>query len=692
MLPVPPITYDAARRLWLLRTPATCYVVGLAADDSPLCLHWGPALTLEQAVTLPREPVRRASSFDGARVREELVTETADRFTAPSLQLAFPDGARGVDWRHTGHTADGGHLTLRFRDAWHPFHVDLHYRVHAGGDVVERWSTLRSEVPVTLLRCDSAAWSVPVLPGYRLSHVVGGWSAEHALRRTELTVGETVLTSRRGVTGHHAGAWLMLDGGEATEQHGEVWSGALAWSGSWRVTVTRDPAGRAGWTGGAGHEGLAVRLEPGREWATPVFAGLYSDGGFGGASRGWHRHVTRHVLPEPGELRPVLYNAWEAVGFDAGEDDQRRLAALAARVGAELFVVDDGWFGGRTGESAGLGDWWPNAERFPRGLRPLADEVRRLGMRFGLWVEPEMVNPDSDLYRAHPDWVLHLPGRPRTELRNQLVLNFARPEVADWAHKWLDALVGEHDIDLLKWDFNRALTEVGPDDGPWFEHVRAVYSLMDRLRADHPRLRIEACAGGGGRTDLGILARTDQVWTSDNTDALDRIVIQHGFSQVFPARAMAAWVTDSPNPLTGRAVPLEFRFHVAMAGVLGLGGNLPGWSEDELERAAALVAAYKDIRPVVQLGAQARLGHGVQRGVQYVHGDRVVVLAWRGPAPYGTPAAPLRPVGLDPLARYRDEDTGAVHHGVVLMSAGLPLDLRGGEYASALVRLRAERP
>ncbi|MER6000512.1 alpha-galactosidase [Nonomuraea angiospora] len=684
------VTFDASSRRWLLRTPGTSYVVALADDDAPRCLHWGPALTAEQAASLPGPAASGASSFDSTAGEEELVSEVGARFETPSLQVVLPGGDRGIEWRHDGHDIDGGHLTLRFSDRRHPLLVELHYRVHEDSDVIERWTVLRPRVPVTVLRCDSAAWSVPALEGYRLSHVTGGWSSEHALGRTELAVGETTLTSRRGVTSHHANPWLMIDGGDAGERHGEVWSCALAWSGSWRVTLTRTPSGRASWTGGFGHEGLTWRLEPGEEWVTPVFAGVYAPDGYGEASRRWHDHIARHVLPRPDEPRPVVYNAWEAVGFDVNEANQRDLARLAARAGAELFVMDDAWFGGRTGDSAGLGDWWVNEERFPDGLSPLIDEVHRLGMRFGLWVEPEMVNPDSDLYRANPDWVLHMPGRSRTLLRNQLVLNFARPDVADWAHKWLHKLVSEHAVDFLKWDFNRAFTEAGrpgdPDqDRLWIDHVRAVYSIMDRLRADHPHLRIEACAGGGGRTDLGILARTDQVWASDNTDAHDRIAIQRGFSQVYPARAMAAWVTDSPNPLTGRTVPLRFRFHVAMAGALGLGGDLARWSEAELSEAAELVAVYKDIRPVVQFGRLWRLPYGVQ----YVHGDRVVVLAWHGPVAFGTPIAPLRLAGLDPDGRYRDEDTGAVHHGAVLMSRGLPPLTPNGAYASTLLRLRA---
>lgn len=661
-------------------------MLGLSDDDAPRALHWGAVLSPEQAASLCATPPAMASSFHGHDAGEELATETGARYDTPSLQVRFPGGVRGVAWQYLGHEIDGGHLVIRFRDAAEPFELDLHYRVHDDSDAIDRWTCVRTGVPVTLTRCDSAAWTLPPLPGYRLSHVAGGWAAEHGLRRTELLTGESTLTSRRGLTSHQANPWFMIDAGDASEAHGEVWSGALAWSGSWRITLNRTQTGRVSVTGGAGHEGLTWRLDPGAEWRTPVFTGLHSTTGYGGASRAWHDHIVRHVLPNPEELRPVVYNSWEAVAFDVNEKSQRELAGLAARVGAELFVMDDAWFGGRTSDRAGLGDWWPNAERFPNGLNPLIDEVHGLGMRFGLWVEPEMVNPDSDLYRAHPDWVFHMPGRDRTELRNQLVLNFALPEVAAWAHGWLDKLLGEHAIDFLKWDFNRTLTEVGADQA-WLDHVEAVYALIDRLRADHPGVRIEACAGGGGRTDLGMMGRTDQVWVSDNTDGHDRIAIQRGFTQIYPARAMSAWVTDSPNPVTGRSTPLAFRFHVAMAGALGLGGDLLNWTESDLETAAGLVARYKDLRPVIQHGVLHRL----PSGAQYTLGDRTVILAWRGPVPHTAANPPQRLSALDPAARYRDEDTGTIHHGALLMSQGLVPAFPAGDYTSTLTVLRRLR-
>lgn len=686
------VSFDPAGRLWLLNTTTSSYAIRLDDDDTLRHVHWGRPLTLHQATAIPAT-AGLSSSFDGA-TGEEYPAEGGARFGAPSLQVRYADGSRGVQWRYLDHSIDGGDLTVRLRDRHYPLGVDLHYRVRPASAVLERWTVLRHTAddgpPVRILRADSACWTLPALPDYRLSHVTGAWSSESRLHRTPLPHAETVLTSRRGITSHQANPWLMLDAGDADEEHGEVWSSALAWSGSWRITVQRTPAGAVSFTGGAGHEGLSIALQPGEEWTTPAFAALHTIGGFGAASRAWHRYTADHVLPRPDELRPVLYNSWEATGFGVDQENQIALAAKAASLGVELFVMDDGWFGDRRSDTAGLGDWIPNSDRFPHGLAPLAAEVRRLGMRFGLWVEPEMVNPDSDLYRRHPDWVLHLPHRRRTELRNQLVLNFARPDVAAWAHHWLDELVTEHQLDYLKWDMNRAFTEAGwpghPDpDRLWFDHVRGVHAIMARLRADHPALRIEACAGGGGRADLGVLAHTDLVWASDNTDAGDRIAIQQGFSQIYPARTMSAWVTDSPNPLTNRSTPLAFRFHVAMAGALGIGGNLLEWSEQELNEAALLVEQYKQVRGTVQHGELYRLPDAVQ----YLHGDDVTVLAWRLPSRHGAPAVPLRLAGLDPHARYRDLTTGHVHHGALLQGRGLETGLTD-DYASTLIRLRRE--
>ena len=704
------ISFSPDSRTWLLSTPHASYGFQLDATDAPCHLHWGAPLTLGQVEELARiYPSKRPDSFGGRRVPEELAVDGADRFGVAGLQVRFADGTRALEWAYAAHEIledeHGASLTLHMRDRHYPLEIRLHYRVHHDSDVIERHLVLEHTGgdgdPIEVLRADSAGWSLPERADYRVGHVVGDWAAETQLRRDQVAWGETVFTSRRGISSHSANPWVMLDAGDADEEHGQVWGAALAWSGDWRITVQRDTDNRVALTGGFGHDGVSWRLAPGELLATPVFAGLYTAGGFGAAARAWHAYVLEHVLPHPRELRPVLYNSWEATGFAVDEAGQRKLAAQAAQLGVELFVMDDGWFGTRTSDNAGLGDWWPNPDRFPEGLRPLADEVHRLGMAFGLWVEPEMVNPDSDLYRSHPDWVLHFENRERTLLRHQSVLNFARPEVAQWAYEWLDRLVAENGIDFLKWDMNRTFSEAGwPQHGRdgeadrlWIDHVRNVYAIIDRLRAAHPDLRIEGCSGGGGRIDLGMLARTDQVWTSDNTDALDRLTIQHGFSRIYPARVMGAWVTDSPNPITGRSVPLRFRCHVAMSGVMALGGTLTEWSGPELEQVAAEVARYKEIRATVQLGTRYALTEVGDAGgitaVQYTSADgaETVLFAWRPTRPIGRRPAKMPLVALDPRARYRDRESGLEYEGALLTEYGLPLDLATHDYASTLTVL-----
>ncbi|WP_405905551.1 alpha-galactosidase [Streptomyces sp. NBC_00828] len=679
-------------RTWLLSGPTSSYALRLTELDELLHLHWGPRITLADAEALAALPTPQywpfESPLDG---REEYPVEGGPRFARPALSVRT-DERRGTEWRFEEYETDGDELRLRFSDSG--LGITLHYRMR--GDVVERRVSLVNAGPaLELLRADSATWTLPERDGWRLSQLHGRWAAESRLVRSHLTYGEKVIGSRRGHTGHQHLPWVALDS-EAAEESGEVYGCALGWSGSWRISVAQLPDARVQITGGAGYDDSGLlRLEPGESFTTPVFAGLWSDGGFGGASRAWHAYQRAYVIPDADQDRPVLYNSWEATDFGISEDQQRKLARRAAAMGVELFVVDDGWFGARTSDRAGLGDWTPNPDRFPAGLKPLAEDVHALGMRFGIWVEPEMVNPDSELYRAHPDWVQFQQGRTRTEYRNQLVLNLARPDVQEYLWEQLDGLLSSAPIDYVKWDFNRCFTDAGwPGERYpqklWVAHVEALYGLLDRLRAAHPGVAFESCSGGGGRIDLGVMARTDQVWTSDNTDPLDRLAIQDGFSQIHPARIMAAWVTDSPNAqLNGRVSSLRFRFVSAMAGVLGVGGDLSEWSEQELAEAREWVGLYKEIRPVVQRGDLYRLRppEGGLSAVQYVHGDEVVVLAWLQAQRHGEPVARLRLRGLDPTQAYECRETGEVHRGAVLLHHGMRTGLRG-DLDATVIRLR----
>jgi alpha-galactosidase len=346
-----------------------------------------------------------------------------------------------------------------------------------------------------------------------------------------------------------------------------------------------------------------------------------------------------------------------------------------------------------------LGDWTVSQDVFPDGLHPLIAEVQRLGMKFGLWVEPEMVNADSELYRQHPEWILHFPGRPRTEARNQLILDFGRPEVVEHIFAALDKLLAEYPLDFIKWDMNRNASEPGSVAGKaiWREHVTGVYRLMDQLRQKYPRLDIQSCSGGGGRIDAGILARTDQVWTSDNTDAFDRLRIQEGFSLAYPARTMEAWVTRAHNHQTGRITPLSLRFDVAMRGALGIGSSLNELTEAELQEYAGYIAFYQRIRHIVQAGHLYRLQRLEEFGasiIEYVLPDgreavysiavREHQLGWERP--------PALLKGLAAEATYAVEDWRGAEiqraSGFELMTLGLPGDSFNGVGYSRTLHLK----
>ncbi|MCL2660758.1 MAG: alpha-galactosidase, partial [Acidobacteriaceae bacterium] len=553
--------------------------------------------------------------------------------------------------------------------------VTLHYAIDPASGILARSATIenREQLPVTIEQAAAAAWALPAAR-YTLNYLTGRWAGEWALTQEPIHPGARVIESRRGSTSHQANPWFAIQAGDASEDHGEVWFGALAWSGSWRITVEQDILDAVRITGGFNPFDFGYVLPPGESLETPVFYGGYSAQGLGGASRLLHRYELAHVLPHSvgqGESaaprpRPVLYNSWEATEFNVNEAGQMALAERAAALGVDRFVMDDGWFGQRKDDHAGLGDWYVNAEKFPHGLKPLIDKVHALGMDFGLWVEPEMINPDSDLYRQHPDWVLNFPGRPRTEQRNQLVLNLARPDVRAYVLGFLDRLLSENDIAFLKWDYNRNWSEPGWDQLPpaeqkkvYVEFVRNLYGILAELKAKHPKVELESCSGGGGRVDLGILQYADEVWTSDNTDAFDRLTLQDGFTYAYTPQVMMAWATDSPNWVNhGRVTSLSYRLLSSMQGSLGIGANIVKWNADEMALAKRLIAAYHQVQPTIVQGDLYRLispRNGSEfSATETVSSDRSqsVVFAFIHSTQEGRGFPRLKLKGLDPEARY----------------------------------------
>jgi alpha-galactosidase len=703
--------YDADTHVFTLSSPKVTYAFGVNERGELQSLYWGDRRAPDDAPTAPK-PDTGSSSFDPSTgsTPQEYPSWGAALYTEPALKVSFPDGNRDLVLHYVSHKLNGSHVSVLLKDISRDVRVQLQYDMDPDSGILARSARIENHTgkSFSVQQAAAATWNLPAGQDYVLHSLSGRWGAEWQLDQRPVLPSQTILESRRGSTAQQNNPWFALTPAGTGEQAGPVWFGALAWSGSWRITVEPDLRRRVRVTGGYNPFDFSYRLAPGESLETPVFFAGYTSAGLGEVSRLLHRFERNHVLPQAPQprARPVLYNSWEATEFKVNEAGQVKLAEMAARIGVERFVMDDGWFGARNDSHAGLGDWVVNPHKFPNGLQPLISRVQALGMDFGLWVEPEMVNPDSDLYRKHPDWVLNFRGRPRTEGRNQLVLNLARQDVRDYLFRVLDDLLTKNDIAFLKWDYNRNWSEPGwPEQKPedqqkvYVDYVRNLYWILQHLRERHPKLEIESCSGGGGRVDLGIMRLTDEVWPSDNTDPFDRLSIQDGFTYAYTPGVMMAWVTDSPNWVNQRSTSLEYRFLSSMQGSLGIGADLNHWNEQDFETAKRLVGEYKNIRETVQHGELYRLmsprGGSSGSATESVSADgrQAVLFAFLHSSSMLYPYPRLRLLGLDPQARYRlrviagkaEENTPVEASGAHWMAEGIQLLLRGDFQAAAVV-------
>ncbi len=667
------IAYDSTARIFRLDAAGMSYVFGVNPRGELQQVYWGGRLGENDAIPQP-QPMREWASFDSSYTNtpQEYAGWGSGLFAEPAIKVTFADGNRDLVLHYDSHSMKPDGVDVVLKDISRKIFVTLHYSIDASSGILARSATIenRESQPVTLEQAASAAWDLPS-GHYTMNYLTGRWAGEWTLSQEQVRPGARVLESRRGTTGHQANPWFAIQEGQSDENHGEVWFGALAWSGSWQIRVEEDALDSVRVTGGFNPFDFGYVLHPGQSLETPVFYGGYSNHGLGGASRLLHHFEIANVLPHrpgqknPPEPRPVIYNSWEATEFRVDEAGQMALAEKAATLGVDRFVMDDGWFGQRKDDHAGLGDWYVNQEKFPHGLKPLIDKVHALGMDFGLWVEPEMINPDSDLYRKHPDWVLNFPGRPRTEQRNQLVLNLARPDVRDYVLSFLEKLVSENDIAFLKWDYNRNWSEPGWDQLPpaeqkrvYIDFTRNLYGILAELAKRHPKLEIESCSGGGGRVDLGILRYTDEVWPSDNTDPFDRLSQQDGFTYAYTPQVMMAWVTDSPDMHGRRTFSLPYRMLSSMQGSLGIGANILKWNDEQMATAKRLIAAYHQVQRTIVQGDLYRLispRNGSEfSATQTVSPDKSqsVVFAFIHSTQLARPFPRLKLKGLDPATTY----------------------------------------
>jgi alpha-galactosidase len=717
-----PIEWDAGTRQFHLRNDHISYVIGVHENGALGGLYLGPALAPGRSYRhLAPTPFHGFTNRLGDPVALEYPTAGGGDYRVPALAVEHPDGSTILELAYADHRISTGKppipglpatyaeaedeadtLEVDLVDAPSGATVTLSYTIFGDHPVVARSARIRNggEGALRLSAAMSTSLDLPD-HDWLLVHLAGTWARERHVRTRRLEVGRQAISSSRGSSSHQHSPFIGLRRSGTTEEHGEAIGVALVYSGNFLAEVEVEPFGTARVRIGIEPDTFGWRLDPGEEFATPEAVIGYSDSGVGGLSDAFHRlfrdRLARGAWRD--RPRPVLVNNWEGTYFDFDEQRLLAMASVARDLGIELFVLDDGWFGARDDDTTSLGDWFVDRRKLPDGVDGLARRVEELGLRFGLWIEPEMVSRRSRLFEAHPDWAIGVPGRERTEGRQQYVLDMSRTEVVDHLFDVLSDVLAGAPVSYVKWDMNRYITEpygaALPADrqGEFFHrYILGVYELYRRLTEAFPDILFESCAGGGGRFDAGLLAFAPQGWTSDDTDAIERLRIQWGTSMAYPLSSMGAHVSAVPNHQVGRVTPLATRAAVAFFGVFGYELDTTALSAGERQEIADQVAFYKTHREVLQRGRFLRLrspfeGDGNETAWMCVSDDaRHAVVgfyqALNRPAP-GPERLRLR--GLDPSLDYRVavwpalDDTitrtnTLVRGGDDLMHAGLLLD------------------
>ena len=720
-----PIIFEESTRCFHLSNDHISYIIRLAAGAYPLHLYWGRRLRAVSDDLLSRLCPYTDESFSLHETPLDLLPQECPVMGGGDLRegmlaVRHGDGTAALDLRYAGHAILEGKpsleglpcargegaqtLLLTLADAESGLTVELAYTIYADTDIVARSARIVNggASPVILERALSACVDFEKAD-FSLLTLSGAWARERQIATRPLVQGDQGVSTTRGASSVQTSPFLALLAPGATEAQGEVYAMALCYSGSFSASVQVDQHGMARAQLGIQPVDFAWTLEPGAAFQTPEAYLCYSPEGLGGMSRQLHALVHAHITTGPYARtnRPLLINNWEATYFGFDEEKLLSLAKTAQGVGIDLFVLDDGWFGHRDSDNCSLGDWVDDLRKLPHGLAGLSERIHALGMKFGLWVEPEMISPDSDLYRAHPDWCIHAGNRMRIESRHQLVLDLSRADVRDYIVDAISAALRRGNVDYVKWDMNRNINMWGSEALPaarqkelGHRYILGLYDIMRRVIAQFPNVLFESCAGGGGRFDLGLMCLMPQAWCSDDTDAWMRCRIQYATSLVFPPSTMGAHVSAVPNHQTGRISPLETRAAVAMGGTYGYELDLGKLSPEELETIARLNERVKAMQTVLLYGTLYRLRSPFETNecaFMSVSPDRreAVVTHVHALAQPNTKPSLLRLAGLDPALDYRDEETGRVYGGDELMYHGIAPKLPLGDYTATQFHLLA---
>ncbi len=715
------IFYDENQKSFYLGAGKASYVLHVDEDGRLLNQHWG-ARVPDGAIQPDLSHYPTLASFDPRTnaLPWELPTRGSGWYGEPAVAATNAKGDDMVQLTYVSHAiymgknrlpglpatfarreGDAETLEIELMDRLTGLRVTAVYGVFERTGAITRSLRLKNESGEDMQINGVLSASAPVHgSGYDVIHLKGAWARErHVMRQTQ-GEGEYRIFSQRGASGHEANPFLALCEKSATEFSGEVWAVSLVYSGSFEALSYVNNTENSRLSIGMNPDVFTWKLEPGETFVSPEAAMVYSPDGLNGMSHAFHRLYSENLMRSKWfeRDRPILINNWEATYFNFNEEKILQIARRAKELGVEMLVLDDGWFGKRNTDNCSLGDWVVNPEKLPGGLNGLSDRLHDLGLKFGLWFEPEMISPDSDLYRAHPDWCLHLDGRARVEMRNQLILDLSRKEVQDYIIESVSAVLESARIEYVKWDMNRNMTEPfsgaqTPERQKETQHryMLGLYRVLEEITARFPEILFESCSGGGGRFDPGMLYYMPQTWTSDDSDAAERMFIQYGTSFVYPPCAMGAHVSAVPNHQTGRTTAMQTRGDVALGGNFGFELDLSQLSDADAETVRRLIEREKQVRTLVRTGEFTRLLSPFDHPYaawQFRARDNseALICAYRLMTRPATPHLLLRASGLDESAVYMDDD-GNTCSGAALTRYGLWLHLPG-DFTSKVIHLR----
>lgn len=705
-----------------LQTKHTTYQMGVSDIGVLLHLYYGPKIQADTTIDLAYYERGMSgvlydcegdNTFSCDVLPQEYPCFGTGDYRSPALELQTEEGIRGVDFRYVCHTVKEGKYILPgmpasygekdvqtyeilLKDQNIETEVVLKYGVFYEEDVITRSVTVRNEgtAPIYLNKILTATLDF-VTGEFDLMHFHGRHMMERIPERTRIAHARQCIESRRGTSSHQHNPFVIVAEKETVEEHGLCYGLSFVYSGNFQVEAERDQFEQTRVQMGLSAEMFQYLLQPGETFDAPEVILSCSVHGLTALSHTYQQFIREHICrgPYKDTRRPILINNWEATYFDFTGEKIVQIAKQAAELGLEMLVLDDGWFGKRSHDRAGLGDWYVNEEKLGGTMGALVKEINATGLKFGLWIEPEMVNEDSDLYREHPDWVLKIPGRKPVLGRNQLVLDFSRKEVVDYIFEQISKVLDSANIEYIKMDMNRSICEVYSAAATvqnsgviLHQYVLGVYDFLERLLQRFPNLLIEGCSSGGGRFDAGMLYYTPQIWCSDNTDAIERLTIQEGTSYGYPISATSAHVSAVPNHQTGRMTSLYTRGVVAMAGTLGYELDLTLLTEEEKEMVKQQIQSYKENWELIHRGKHYRVDSpkkGGEYGVwDFVSHDQSKALL----SVVATTAHANRPIyyakcfGLKPNACYQCEETGNTYSGTALAYVGMPVPIINKEY------------